>query len=339
MKKNFHLAVFSSVMAMALVASDAWAGVVVPPIKAEPNNAAQATGSKSNSVEQWQQAIATPPEGHISERTKSAMQEALVAAWQAGRLQSLPPIAGSNGEILYPYGNSLPTLVTAPLHTSIVILQPGCHPAEATGAPASEWAVHPVMAGNQPELTIMPKFAGLHTDLIIPATSASGKPLNYVIQVTSDSNKYTPLLGFYYPASDVRHWQQDAQSNKAALTQAQDMTVASLPALSVANLDFHWKIHCGGGGWFSSSDCKDIAPVRTFSSRDHTYLQFRQDQADHGGIPAIMAENSAGQPAIINAQFRDGYYVVDSVPHEILLIAGKNGHKRVVKVVRDSGED
>lgn len=331
--KNRLLAL-SYATALAFTSSSALAGVVVPPITAEPNNAALATGSKSNSVEQWKQAIATPPESQISERTKSAMQKALVTAWQAGRLQSLPPIAGSNGEILYPYGNSLPTLVTAPLHTSIIVLQPGCHPADATGAPSSEWDVHTVMAGNQPELTIMPKFAGLHTDLAIPATSASGKPMNYIIQVTSDSARYTPLLGFYYPNSDVRHWQDMADNTKDAAAQARNMTVASLPALSVADLNFNWKIHCGGGGWFSSSDCKDIEPVRVFSSQDHTYLQFRKNQADHGGIPAIMAENSSGQPAIINAQYRDGYYIIDSVPHEIILIAGKNGHKRVVKIVR-----
>lgn len=338
MKKVIRLSVVSSLVAVCLASQSAVAGVVVPSIKGEPNNAAQATGSKSNSVLQWKQAIATPPEGHISERTKSAMQQALVTAWQAGRLQSLPPIAGSNGEILYPYGNSLPTLVTAPLHTSLVFLQPGCHPAMAVGAPESEWSLHVVMAGNQPELTIMPKFAGLHTDVVIPATSANGKPLNYVIQITSDSNHYTPLLGFYYPDSDIRHWQQDTRANQAAHDQAQAMTVASLPNLSVADLNFNWKIHCGGGGWFSSSACKDIAPARVFSSRDHTYLQFRQGQADRGGIPAIMAENSAGRPAIINAQYRDGYYVVDSVPHEILLIAGKNGNKRVVKIIQDSGE-
>ncbi len=330
-----RLAVISAAFLTPFAAQDAVAGVVVPPIKAEPNNAALATGSQSNSVIQWKQAIATPPESRISDRTRSAMQKALVTAWQAGRLQSLPPIAGSNGEILYAYGNSLPTLVTAPMHTSIIILKPGCIPGKATGIPASEWVVHPVMAGNQPELTLMPKFAGLHTDVVIPATSASGKPLNYVIQITSDSDHYTPSLGFYYPGSDIVRWQQADQARDTAREKAKAMTVAALPSLSVSDLNFGWKIHCGGGGWFSDSDCHDIAPARVFSSRDHTYLQFRANQSAHGGIPAIMAENSAGKPAIVNAQYRDGYYIVDSVPREILLIAGKNSDKRVVKIVRE----
>lgn len=330
--------ILAPVVAFALVAASctqfAFAGVVVPPIKGGTNNDAQATGSTSNSVQQWKQAIATPPEAKLSERTRAGMQQALVTAWQAGRLQTLPPIAGSNGEILYPYGNSLPTLVTAPLHTSIIVLQPGSNPAEATGAPTSEWTIHTVYAGNQPELTIMPKFSGLHTDLVIPGTSATGKPLNYVIQITSDTAHYTPVLGFYYPDSDVRHWQRTKQAALSGQDHAKAMTVSELPDLSVNDLDFNWSIHCSGGGWFSNSDCSDVKPIRVFSDQNHTYLQFKPNQASDGGIPAIMAENNDGQPAIINTQFKDGYYIVDSVPHKILLISGKNSDKRIVKIVQ-----
>lgn len=333
-KKSFIKPAFLLSFMAATCTQFSFAGVFVPSIKGESNNNAQATGSTSNSVQQWKQAIATPPEAKISKRTSAGMQQALVAAWQAGRLQTLPPIAGTNGEILYPYGNSLPTLVTAPLHTSIIILQPGSNPAAATGAPASEWIIHTVYAGNQPELTVMPKFSGLHTDLVIPGTSASGKPLNYVIQITSDTSHYTPVLGFYYPGSDVRHWQKQKYKNSHVQEAAKAMTVSDLPSLSVNNLDFNWKIHCGGGGWFDNSDCSEIKPIRVFSDNNHTYLQFKPNQASEGGIPAIMSENSDGQPAIINTQYKDGYYIVDSVPHEILLISGKNSDKRIVKITQ-----
>jgi len=343
-----------TILAAVLVAvgmGTAVAGVDVPPLQGKSqtqvppkgsadqapaalNPDAQPVAKRESSTEIWEKTVAAPPAGRIQSRSLQAMQKALVSAYQSGKLQSLPPIAGTNGEILYAYGNSLPTLVTAPLHTSIVQLEPGCHPALATGAPASEWVVHTVMAGNQPELTIMPKFAGLHTDLVIPATSASGKPMNYVIELTSDARNYTPIIGFYYPGRDIRAWNEQAAVQTAAKRKATQETVASLPDLSVSDLDFRWKMHCAGGGWFSNSDCRSIMPVRVFDDGTHTYIQFRPDQTTHGGIPSILAENSAGKPAIINAQFRDNYYIVDSVPDKILLIAGKGSSGKVVKIVK-----
>ncbi len=299
---------------------------------------AQATGALSNSSAQiWKKTIAAPPSGRMQNRSLQDMQKSLVSAYQAGQLQTLPPIAGTNGEILYAYGNSLPTLVTAPLHTSIIMLQPGCHPAMATGAGASEWSIHAVMAGNQPEVTVMPKFAWLHTDLVIPATSASGKPMNYVIELTSDMRHYTPVLGFYYPGQDVLTWNQQANAANAAKRKVDDETVAALPSLNAADLDFNWKVHCSGGGWFSSSSCGSIKPERVFSDKGHVYIQFKPDQGSDGGVPSILAENSAGKPAIINSQFRDGYYIVDSVPDKILLIAGKGSSGKVVKITREKG--
>ena len=348
--KNFRKIVALSVAA-ALIPAGAFAGVLVPSIQVPApkpstlgasvtpvpilNDNAQGTGAlPDSSVQVWQKTIAAPPSGRIQHKSLAAMKRALVSAYQAGQLQTLPAIAGSGGEILYAYGNSLPTLVTAPLHTSIIKLQPGSHPAMATGASKAEWRLHVVMAGNQPEITVMPLFAGLHTNLVIPATSASGKPMNYVIGLTSDTRHYTPVLGFYYPGQTVLRWNQQTASAAAAKQKARAETVAALPNITAADLNFNWRVRCSGGGWFSNSNCKDLMPQRVFSDKGHVYIQFKPDQASHGGIPSILAENSAGQTGIINAQFRDGYYIVDSLPDKILLIAGKGEAGKVVKITR-----
>jgi type IV secretion system protein VirB9 len=68
------------------------------------------------------------------------------------------------------------------------------------------------MVGNQPEVTVRPKVEGLHTDLVIPATSASGEPMNYVIKLTSDQRHYTPLMGVDYPGHDITTWNQQASA-------------------------------------------------------------------------------------------------------------------------------
>ena len=289
--------------------------------------------SHESSTEIWEKAIATPPEGRISARSKAAMEKALVAAYEAGKTQSLPPIAGTDGEVVYAYGQSLPTLVTTPLHTSIIALRTGMTEPKAIGLSLAYWQVDPLMAGDQPELAVTPRFAGLHANLVVTGTTPSGKPMNYVIEVTSDRTKYTPMIGFYYPGAIVHSWKQDASAHRAFARKVERQTVAVLPSINAADLNFDWKMHCSGGGWFSSSACRSIEPLRVFDDGKQTFIQFRPGQGSHGGIPSVLAENAAGQNAIVNTTFRDDYYIVDGVPHKILLLAGKGGSGKVVKLI------
>ena len=305
---------------------------------------AQATGTngtvipiRESSAEIWEKTIAAPPESRISERSKAAMEKALVAAYEAGKTQNLPPIAGTNGEVLYAYGQSLPTLVTAPLHTSVIVLRTGMTNAKGIGLSPAYWQVEPLMAGNRPELAVTPRFAGLHANLVVTGTAPFGTPMNYVIEVTSDKTRYTPMIGFYYPDAIVRTWKQDAAAKVAFARKVSRQTVSVLPTIDAADLDFDWKIRCAGGGWFGSSDCRSIEPLRVFDDGRQTFIQFRPDQGSHGGIPSVLAENAAGQNAIVNTTFRDGYYIVDGVPPEILLLAGKGDSGKVVKLIHEHG--
>jgi type IV secretion system protein VirB9 len=272
----------------------------------------------------------------MSFRTKSDAEKALTEAFASGSTDNLPPIAGSNGTILYPFDGSWPTVVASPLHISIIELQAGSHPEEVDLGAPSEWIMHEAAAGNKPIVVLQPRFSGLHTNLMITATSATGKAMIYYVNLVSDGSKYTPKVGFYYPQAIQSQWHLQAANSAAAANKAQSETVASLPNLSASNLNFNWKVHCSGGGWFSNSNCRSIMPQRVFDDGTHTYIQFPANQGSRGGIPSILAENSAGKPAIINDQFRDNYYIIDSVPHKILLIAGKGGSGKVVKITQEN---
>lgn len=350
-KSLLKVAVLGALMMPVL----AVAGVDVPPLHKQPDvpNQHSAPGtqnagtvpaiqgasvpSQPTSAQIWQQAIATPPQGRISNRSKAAMEKALVAAYNAGKTQNLPPIAGTNGEVLYAYGQSYPTLVTAPLHTSLLLLRAGMKPGKSIGLSPAYWNVQALMSGNQPELAITPRFAGLHGNLVITGASPSGKPMNYVVEVTSDANKYTPLMGFYYPNAISRVWKEQAQAQADFQHKVQAQTVAVLPNINPSDLNFHWKIECAGGGWFSNSDCRDIEPTQVFDDGRETFIHFRANQGSHGGMPSVLAENAAGQNAIVNTQFRDGYVIVDGVPHKIILLAGKGSNGKVVKLIHENG--
>lgn len=339
----------SLILAGLLFAGQALAGKSAQPVQ----NARQTTVpevpaiSPSNSdisSEEWEKLIATPPQGRLAFKEKKDAERAVVAAYEAGRLADLPPIAGDDGTIYYPYGQSWPTVVCAPLQVCVIQLGPGDKPSQVTLGQPGMWNMTQTMAGDTPMLAISPRFKGLHTNLLITATSPNGMSREYYVNLVSDESKYIPKVAFYYPDAITQQWTLEAKRFQATVNRRQAtaenvaaQTVAALPSINAASLDFSWKIACAShGGWFSSApSCAGIMPTRVFSDGVHTYIRMPDNLANTAGLPTIMAQNTAGQPAIINYRFKDGYFVVDGVPPRINLIAGMgNGSKQRVVTIQ-----
>lgn len=304
------------------------------------------------SAEQWESLVAAPPQAKMSFKTRKQAEDALTAAFDAGKISSLPPIAGDDGTILYPYGQSWPTVVCSPLHVCVIQLGRGDKPSQVVLGQPGMWNMTQAMAGNTPLLALSPRFKGLHTNLMITATAASGEPRVYYINLVSDNDKYVPKVGFYFPGDISTAWKEQAQAaekaaqaarakEQAEKKRAEDQTVAALPSLNVSNLDFRWTETCEskGGGWFSRApSCDSIKPVRVFDDGVHTYIEMPRGLSNTTGLPTIMASNVAGQPAVLNFRFKGGYYIVDGVPAKILLVAGNGdgSDQKIVEIVHGS---
>jgi type IV secretion system protein VirB9 len=333
------------------------AGDKVPAISG-PAPATTASGAapdtKLTAEQQWESLVAAPPQAKMEFRTRKAAEEALTAAFEAGKISNLPPIAGDDGIILYPYGQSWPTVVCSPLHVCVVQLGKGDKPSQVVLGQPGMWQMTQAMAGDTPLLALSPRFKDLHTNLMITATSATGEPRVYYVNLVSDNAKYVPKVGFYFPEAISTAWKQQAQAQQmaqaaakaqadAAARRVADQTVATLPSLNVANLDFRWKSACASkdSSWFSSApSCEGIKPTRVFDDGVHTYVQMPASLSDTTGLPTIMASNTAGQPAVLNFRFKGGYYVIDGVPAKILLVAGNgNGsEQKIVELTHETAE-
>lgn len=286
----------------------------------------------ATSVSEWNKLVAAPPQSKMTWRTKHQAASALTAAFDAGKLSSLPPIAGDDGAVLYPYGQSWPTVVCSPLHICVVQLDAGDKPNQVVLGEPGMWNMTQAMAGNTPLLALSPRFKGLHTNLMVTATAQDGSARVYYINLVSDNTSYVPRVGFYYPGQITQKWVDQAAHAKARARQAharvahaQSQTVAALPSLNAADLDFDWKVSCESKShsWFSSAPaCGPIEPSRVFDDGVHTYIAMPADLSNTAGLPTLLSTNTIGQPAIINFRFKDGYYIVDGVPSAIRLVAG-----------------
>lgn len=279
------------------------------------------------SAQVWRQSIATPPEGPESAATRVLARQSLAAAQAMD--DTLPVIGGANGTI-----NSLagrPVLVCSPLHTCIIELPDGVSPVTTVGISKSEWNVQQAIVGKQPEIFLSPKFKGLHQNIVVAATD-QGRPINYEIRLVSDAVRYIPALKIEDSGGEVRSWKpalQSAALQAAALSAAavparkgKTPRVLPLPNIHLDHVNLRWSIHCGGGGWFGSSDCKPIRPLRVYDDGTHTFIDMPRGLASHGGFPILQARNASGHLIGVDTQIRGNTYVVDSVPTEILLRLG-----------------
>ncbi len=283
----------------------------------------------------WKQAISTPPEGNESASTQRLAKQELAASRAADA--TLPVIGGTNGRVTSLAGR--PVLVCSPLHTCVIELPRGVQPVVTAGVSKAEWLVKQAMVGDQGEVFLSPKFAGLHQDVVIAGTVADGsgasrasqkEPVNFEVRLVSDANRYVPFLKIAGSGGLVHSW--NAQSSGwgdspapvpgAAPHKSTQEPVLPLPNVDLRHVRTNWTIHCGGGGWFASSDCKPIEPLRVYDDGTHTFIEMPGGLASHGGFPILQAKNASGHLIGVDTQIRGDTYVVDSVPPEITLRLG-----------------
>jgi type IV secretion system protein VirB9 len=85
--------------------------------------------------------------------------------------------------------------------------------------------------------------------------------------------------------------------------------IASPPPPNPADLNFAW----------TSAGDKAILPSRTFDDGRSTFLSWPKDAA----LPAVLTRTTSGQEGPVNFTVQGDYLVVDGVPPQLILRAGK----------------
>lgn len=263
----------------------------------------------------------------LSPRTLSAASDEWLATGVA------PALAGTNGEVMYPYGQSHPTITCAPLRLCVIELIPGERITNIAIGDSARWLVEETMAGSTPVLDIKPTAAGLETNLSVATTSRL-----YYLTLVSDKTAYTPMVGFYDPATIAAQAQAAEEVASAARTAAaatiKRRTVLPLGEVDPARLNFDFACTVRHH-WWQSPPRPDFFPERVFQGGGHTYLEM-PPRMKWGVAPAVFAVEG-GQTALVNSRLVNGYIVIDGEPKKFQLAVGTGDHARVVICRRRHG--
>jgi P-type conjugative transfer protein TrbG len=298
-----------------------------PPVQSSPNGVTPA--EKGSEVPpNWK-----PPHAELN---NAAMTAAAVAhQWEAG---VGTPTPGSDGRVLYVFGQGMPVMVCAPLRVCAVELQPGEHlQSQPQIGDSRRWEITPVMSGSgldqTPLLIVKPIEPGLETDLIIPTDRRT-----YVVRLISDPTRFISRLAFQYPADDRAKWatfqaQQDAatrdaeavaEQKRAQEDQAKDKQAGVLPMAESAldNLYFDYKL----------SGDPAYRPERVLDDGQHTYLIYPNDGRFRELPTLLMLVN--GKTELVNFRIDGTRYIVDRLFDKAILVVGVGKKQTRVTITR-----
>jgi len=232
------------------------------------------------------------------------------------RTKSSQGLAAGEGRVLFPYGQSQPTVTCAPLHICVVTLMPGEKINDLSIGDSVRWLVQTSQAGDSPIVIIKPTEAGLGTNLVI----STNRPRVYYLILESSDTKYQPQVGFYDAAEMTTHFTR---------SEDEDLSRSLAPGkIDPSNLDFNYSCESSGGD--------DFMPTRVFAGNGHLYLQMPNSMKG-GDAPAIF-NVSSGSTELINSRFdpTKGYFVVDGTPSKLKLVVGNKDGNRSVTCSRSS---
>lgn len=245
---------------------------------------------------------AGPPPPPISPAARDALDK--VEEWIA---RGATTARGHEGEIVFTHGETLPTLVCAPLYPCLLSLEPGEVVLKVDLGDSVRWRVTPGVYGAGDTLTstftIAPTDSGLHTAAFI----STDRRL-YTLLLMSSETDWMPRVSFAYPESVSAAWSR----YYAAQSRLREEEV--LPTgLAVDELDFGYVIE-GDAPW---------APVRVYNDGRRTYIQFAEPTSAMADAPVLALPSARAEDGVelVNYRIVDDLYIVDRVLERAVLSA------------------
>ena len=150
--------------------------------------------------------------------------------------------AGKHGEVVFLFGEAMPSIVTAPLRLTDISLQPGEIIKDVQIGDSVRWIVSLSISGEEPEtvshVIVKPTDVNLQTTLNIMTNRRT-----YHINLISGAKNFIPAVSFHYQ-DDITKSLKDYQKRMKEKSQSKDFykTGDDRIPTNIENLDFGYSI-------------------------------------------------------------------------------------------------
>lgn len=242
----------------------------------------------------------------------------LAQKWINGKTK---PITRGDGSVTYFYGAVMPTVVCSPLNLCDIQLQPGEEilPKGLNASDTVRWTITP-MVSNSPNgqithVMVKPTDSGLTSNLVIGTNKRT-----YNIKLISRQKEWMPTVNFDYPEVIS----QTLESLYTRTKEAKERKILG-NGLSIDDLDFNYK----------TQGQADFVPIRVYNNSVKTILEMPRSVAT-GKLPTLLVVND-GRREQINYRYRNGRFIVDGLPKQIILLLGSGKYQKSVLITKQGG--
>lgn len=220
---------------------------------------------------------------------------------------------GSDGKVVFLFGEVQPSVICSPLQVCDIELQGGEVIRDVLVGDTVRWKVEPATsgaAGGQAiHLIVKPTEPGLVTSMVVTTSRRT-----YHIQLKSHPTQYMARVGFDYP-EDVSARLADINARIEAST----IPGAGVPA---ERLDFGYSIS-GSARW---------RPTRVYSDGLKTYIQFPASLAAQEA--PVLFVVSGSQNRIVNYRMKSNMMIVDYQVDRAILVSGVGWDQEKITIQR-----
>ncbi|WP_314962575.1 P-type conjugative transfer protein TrbG [Bradyrhizobium cosmicum] len=208
---------------------------------------------------------------------------------------------GTDGKVVFLYGEVQPSVVCSPLEVCDIELEAGEVVRDVLVGDTVRWKVEPAtsgaVGGQAIHLIVKPSEPGLVTSMVVTTSRRT-----YHIQLKSNATQYMARVGFEYPA--------DVGSRLADVNARIGTEVIPGAGVPAEQLSFAYSVS-GSASW---------RPTRVYSDGVKTYIQF--PSALSGQDAPVLFVESGGQNRIVNYRLKGDMMVVDYQIDTAILVSG-----------------
>ena len=220
---------------------------------------------------------------------------------------------GSDGKVIFLFGEVQPSVVCSPLQVCDIELQGGEIVRDIMVGDTVRWKVEPATsgaaAGQAIHLVVKPSEPGLITSMVVTTSRRT-----YHIQLKSHPSQYMARVGFEYP--------EDAATKLSDINARLETSLGGQAGVPPEQLAFSYSI-TGSAGW---------KPTRVYSDGQKTYIQFPRSLS--GEDAPVLFVVSGGQNRIVNYRMKNAMMVVDYNIEKAILVSGVGWEQQKITIRR-----
>lgn len=236
-------------------------------------------------------------------------------------------IQGANGEVIFLFGDAMPSVICAPLRLSDINLQPGEIIKDVQIGDSVRWQVSLSLSGEKPNevshVILKPVSSNLQTTLNIMTDRRV-----YRLNLVSEKKRYMPAIAFSYPR-EILATLQNYKNNLARKSAAKNFykTKDEVIPSNVDNLDFGYSV----------SGAKEFLPLRVYNDGVKTYIQMAKNLKFYEA-PVLMVLDASKDKQIVNYRVKYDTYIVDRLFNKAILISNVGSKQEKVLIVKESAK-